>query len=331
VESGDREVKCMSPPGVGHVPVCVVNVGRLCSERGIIFHYEAPEVIKVNPLHGHTIGGNTIFIWGYNFGHFSENIQVYLGGEQCQNVQLVSEGQISCQVPPGVGKNLTVIVETLGSQSTKNNMSQYSYDAPIIQIISPQKYLVPGEQLLVFGSNFASSFTPDPNITLRICDSECMNITMKTLEQLECIIPQAAESDCTVTLEVGNQITTASYQVSYIPAFEWFSPKTFYIAITSVGLGFLIVGWVLHIIYGWWKRKKAEEIPYVPPSYAHEKKPLLHGATHVQYTEDPESQESQESQEHLEVQPTEEEDPGVHYDRIQTLTESDEPENMNYK
>ena len=95
---------CMVPRGMGwNLPVTVELTGGQQAAVEGKFSYEAPIVDSYHPRNGPPRGGFWVTISGRNFGHLDTSPTVSVGGRICLESYWMSNTQILCRGPPGVG------------------------------------------------------------------------------------------------------------------------------------------------------------------------------------------------------------------------------------
>lgn len=82
---------------------------------------------------GGTPGGNTLEVWGSNFGSESKTT-VTVGGRPCPLTAFSTIG-LKCTAPPGQGRNHRVVVTSFNLDSSQ--VMLYSYDPPKILVVNP--------------------------------------------------------------------------------------------------------------------------------------------------------------------------------------------------
>lgn len=135
----DNKVVCTAPAGTGMQKSIYVMAGGKRGPHLGHFNYDAPVVSKVMPEVGLAKGGSNMTIIGSGFGaalrnalvnqratngtngtaRFAQvdvNVTVLVGGKKCGRVQVVSDTEIKCIAPEGVGKR-RVVVSVNGHQS----------------------------------------------------------------------------------------------------------------------------------------------------------------------------------------------------------------------
>ena len=95
---------CMVPRGMGWgLPVTVELVGGEEASVQKKFSYEAPVVDSYHPRNGPPRGGFWVTIAGRNFGHLDTSPVASMAGHLCLETYWMSNTQIVCRGPPGVG------------------------------------------------------------------------------------------------------------------------------------------------------------------------------------------------------------------------------------
>merc|ERR1711871_1883092 len=142
----DSLVVCSVPPGTGsNLKVSVTINGKSSVTKKLpafpsnpgLFSYEAPEVASVSPRDGPAVGGVTITIKGTGFGHkLRENlvkytnatnstvdVDVLVGDEACEKITVLSDSELKCITPPGLGSRKVAVVVNGQSSALENGPS----------------------------------------------------------------------------------------------------------------------------------------------------------------------------------------------------------------
>lgn len=151
------QIVCLLPPGQGaNLPV-VLTVGGQVPVVTPTFSYLPPAINQVSPQSGPTQGGQTVTLFGVNFG-LSAIISFVSpsSGPYCTLTGLgQSHRQIVCIVPAGEGLNVPIQVNVSGQISPSIAANQYNYDAPVITAISPLTAPTSGgSQVTLTGTSF---------------------------------------------------------------------------------------------------------------------------------------------------------------------------------
>ncbi|MBN8639398.1 MAG: IPT/TIG domain-containing protein, partial [Anaerolineae bacterium] len=116
-----------------------------------------PTVLSVTPSNCTTSGGCVVTIKGYYFGN---KATVYFLDAICtrSSGQYVSDQQIVCTVPAGIGRNVPVRVDSVVTGTGVANSSVFSYLPPVItSAVAPTKLTSGGGIVTITGRNFGAS------------------------------------------------------------------------------------------------------------------------------------------------------------------------------
>ncbi|MDP2341565.1 MAG: IPT/TIG domain-containing protein [Deltaproteobacteria bacterium] len=140
----------------------------------------APEVFSVAPATGPEIGGTRLTIEGANF---PESARVVVDGVPCRRVELVSEGFISCETPPGRGVvDVAVLDEEAGGVGVFVDGFTY-IPAPRLDAVTPDSGNSEGGQLItIIGADF------QPGAVVVVGGSVCDDITVLA-DSITCTVP----------------------------------------------------------------------------------------------------------------------------------------------
>jgi hypothetical protein len=236
-----EELRCIVPPGVGkNLSVTVltgnqstIDIGnferikRLREESShkeiselAQFSYDAPVVKDYHPKWGPVEGLNTITIFGYNFGpdiqHVYQNrtTSVTIGGRPCLNTLWLSDKEIECKAPPGIGAKREVVVRVGnqyypkdGHECTKCNGCckpiYYNYRGPKIHRISPNHGTTAGgDTVNIYGESFGDEYHMP---TVLINDEVCPEIQWMSKTHIVCKTPSGWGEKKSVQVIVGDQ------------------------------------------------------------------------------------------------------------------------------
>ena len=146
----DDKIMCTAPEHeAGKAPVTIAvrghkNRGAVLSESSLeasqnraCVMYLGPIVLSLTPDHGPWSGGKKLRIFGEGFGKREQDIRVSIGGTDCKNVKLKSEKILECETQPSQTGVQDVRVYVNGVSSSDESKVQYTYEAPIMDTISP--------------------------------------------------------------------------------------------------------------------------------------------------------------------------------------------------
>ena len=192
---------CVTPAGCNANAQLVVNAGNQRAKDKVTLAYRRPEMGVVKPNNGQP--GDEITIYGHNFGrnasadgHAGEQgaciASAKIGGRPCISTRLISDDQIRCMVPNGVGKGLLVsITSTDPAQVPTSSKATFDYKPPVVKEITPQLFSsqTPYVQVTVKGEGFG----PDPgqeasteSIQVKVGESVCLDVEWRSPNSLVC-------------------------------------------------------------------------------------------------------------------------------------------------
>eukprot|EP00945_MAST-04E_sp_MAST-4E-sp1_P000404 g404.t1 len=219
----DSTVECLVPPGSGTKHKVFLTVaGQTYPPEGVeplLFSYQGPEVISVFPAHGSTEGMYDLVLTGRNFGTTYHLPNVFVDGVPCTSVKWVSNTVIKCLAPAGHGKDKSVVVWT-GDQHSRLDNTDFSYDSPIVESITPAKCPTYGGcKVTIKGRNFGHE--QGQHMQVKVGNYLCKTLgrgdqplwlNQRTLEcfvepdnKLVCKTPSGYGSDVKTTVQVANQ------------------------------------------------------------------------------------------------------------------------------
>ena len=177
-----HEIVCVLPSGLGADLSVSVSVAKQISNSNIKFSYDKPTVNaasrKDGPTQLRTVGGDEIVIRGSNFGPSQNNkISVYIADAPCNEPVVVSDSEIHCMAPAGVGRDVKITVRAGGQISEETPIVRFA--KPTVSQIQPL-HASPGDEITVTGSGFGAENTA-PLVT--IGGHPCNDETVLFLDQ----------------------------------------------------------------------------------------------------------------------------------------------------
>ena len=212
----DNVIECIVPKGVGaRHPVQVIVGGQVYppenSDEMLLFSYNAPIVLDVEPKNGPTEGGFEIIITGRNFGRMSHNPQPYIGGVPCQKTTWIKDSVIKCIAPEGHGRDKNVVV-WVGEQHSDVENNYFKYDLPIVESIEPDHCRTLGGCVLKLnGHNFGHE--QGTHIHVEVDGNICANIgrgdqpNWLSHHEMECVVGEGVGFNLDVSVEISEQIS----------------------------------------------------------------------------------------------------------------------------
>ena len=219
----DSVVECLLPPGAGtRHKVFLTVAGQTYPPPGgepMLFSYAGPELLSVFPAHGATDGMYDIVLTGRNFGTKFHLPNVFVDGVPCTSVKWVSDTVIKCLVPPGHGKDKSVVVWT-GDQHSRLDNDWFSYEVPEVNSIVPNTCLSRGGcKVLIKGRNFGHE--QGEHISIMIGDYKCKTIgrgdqpLWLNHHTLECFVPEGVGGKLNVKVTVSGQVSLPNDYFSF--------------------------------------------------------------------------------------------------------------------
>lgn len=206
------------------------------------FTYDAPSVTSIDPRNSQTAGGDSITIFGSNFGAASEiaSVSASIGSTACSAVASdAAHLSVVCTVVEGISDGLSVVVTVAAQVSGANSF--FSFDAPVVQTLDPNFGVTAGGfNVTVTGNNFglqSSSRTAD------LGDTACTEVYHISHTALECLAPSGFGDSLALTVAVdgltGSALGVFSYEGPSITAISPPNgPAAGSIAVTFTGLSF---------------------------------------------------------------------------------------------
>jgi hypothetical protein len=171
-------------------------------------------ISRVPPHHAAPKGGSVLSIHGSNFGPADSRLSAKIGSANCLRPTWHSDRLITCQLPRGLGANLTVSVRIDGIEGSLARA--FSYDAPVITKLVPAYGPATGGKTTIHGSNFGWSDS-HPTITLGEGHRQtpCQRVEWISDTRLTCHIPASLAGTMSIKVDVQGNVGSATdaYQV----------------------------------------------------------------------------------------------------------------------
>jgi len=209
------EMECISPPGVGGgFPVHVLLAGT-SSDPGSTSAMWSFALHKVTGYTGGpfpTAGGGTIYIQGENFGVFDSMPDVRLGNKHCFNAKWLSNEEVQCTVPSGVGTGLVITVSILGRDSAQS--VKFEYAAPTVLAVVPSigNRIAGGDTIVVQGLNFGDDASA---VQVQVGSSLAAGVNLISQSQVNFDLPAGTGKNVPVRVVVGGQSPQQAASLSY--------------------------------------------------------------------------------------------------------------------
>lgn len=234
------EVSCVTPAGIGASLTVLVNVGPLSGQpgdqasNGGLWSYTKHTISRVESSSStvDAAGGASVTIAGANFGTFDSKPAAKVGGVDCTSTMWVSDTQVTCRVPAGVGAALAVSVAIAGRTASLAGALSYSPPTVLTVVPSFNGDLTGGQVLIVQGLHFG---TADTGPTATIGGVPAPSVSWISDSQLKVTTPPGVGADLPVVVNVGGQSTPATGQgkfayasptvQSITPAFGFVGPS----------------------------------------------------------------------------------------------------------
>ena len=204
------QLACVVPPGVGAGNAVTVVVGGQLSARSesapLLFTYEAPQVVAIDPIEVPTTGIVSVTVYGRNFGERADLAAVLVGGVACLRTLWISSSVLECETPPGVGAAHAVDVVVGGQRSDAAASGSVDvslgYAAPTVSEFAPSSGPRRGGfELLIFGSGFGAARHA---ITVRVGALPCAPVRWISNGAVSCTAPPGA-GRAQITVNVAGQ------------------------------------------------------------------------------------------------------------------------------
>ena len=184
-----HEIVCVLPSGLGADLSVSVSVANQISNSNVKFSYDKPIVNaagrKDGPTQLRTVGGDEIVIRGSNFGPSQNNkISIYIADAPCNEPVVVSDSEIHCMAPAGVGRDVKITVRAGGQISKETPIVRFA--KPTVSHVQPV-HASPGDEITVTGTSFGAENTA-PLVT--IGGHPCKTSSWINDTNVLCTVPQ---------------------------------------------------------------------------------------------------------------------------------------------
>lgn len=206
---GHGMLQCISPGGVGAQRPLVMTVAGQDSE---VFEvsFTAPQLSSLAPHVLPTRGNVTLTLQGQHFGTDIAKVSVMVGAANCPLLEPLSDNQIRCTAPPGVGTGNAVRAIVAGQSS---NVLGVDYQAPVIQQVGPAALPTQGATTItLIGQNFGTT-----GASVSIGGESCPLIESgQDHEMIRCSAPPGQGLDVPILLSVAGQAANSA-NIDYLP------------------------------------------------------------------------------------------------------------------
>lgn len=211
----DGELICVVPAGAGAHRRVLVDAGgqrSLPSEsEDAVFSYNAPQVTQVSPATAPAVGGDEVSLMGVHFGPWAGRVTAFVGGRKCSRTTLVSDSELRCVLPAGVGKDVAVHVAAGGQAGPRVRL--FTYHAPTVLHVKPDHAPAKGgSRVTLRGANFGPR---NAAVTAFVGERPCQRTVWVGDAELECVVPEGVGGKLQVHVRAGNQGSRGVAHFSY--------------------------------------------------------------------------------------------------------------------
>jgi len=200
-----RKIICLTPAGAGIDQPVYVTIGGQTNAIPALFDYLPPTLYSITPNHYDSQGGITVTITGSSFSLISST---RIGPFYCPPTRSQTHTTIWCQLPPGLGANLSVTVTTSAGQVNDNinptpPLVEFSYNPPIIDTLSPRGARSGSNVFLTLtGQSFGVS--GEVRVGAWVCPT---NAGIYQHQTIQCALPIGHGANLPVTVTSGGQMS----------------------------------------------------------------------------------------------------------------------------
>ena len=205
-----HNINCKVPPSKngGTVPIVVrINTVTISST----YKYDHPLVETIEPEQIPNYGGSIITIRGRFFGDGNSKqdrdaVTAFVGGKQCEKTTLISEVEVECVTPPGLG------VDAKGGVMVKYNNARgeekmlATFRGPFIKRTIPSH--IPRDQPMRV--QFEGRFLGNKNRVTHVSidNKECKDLQLVDDHLLSCVVQPGNSGFASIKVEVGKDSST---------------------------------------------------------------------------------------------------------------------------
>jgi hypothetical protein len=195
----ETSLTCIVAAGVGAASDIAVTVQGNYSTVPRAFSYDKATVTAMQPtgVTYSTAGGPMITLYGSGFGSKDLGQQVVVGGiTPCQTSLYVSDTEMHCSIPQGVGQNLAVGVAHVFSDPIRRQIGEkansINYEVPVISLAAPESLLNQTGTLPVVNVSGSSFGLQDYGLVVTVGSVPCTSTTWVSDSSALCRVPPGA-------------------------------------------------------------------------------------------------------------------------------------------
>jgi hypothetical protein len=196
----ETSLTCVVAPGVGAASDIVVTVEGNYSVVPRAFSFDAPKVSAVQPtgITYSTSGGPMVTVYGSGFGSQDVGQLVVVDKDTpCKTSTHISDTQMTCSVPSGVGQGLSIGVAHAFNDTVRRQVgelpSSINYQAPEIASITALSGTLTQTGTLPVVKLTGSSFgLQDYSMTIKVGGIPCTSTTWQSDSSALCKVPPGA-------------------------------------------------------------------------------------------------------------------------------------------
>eukprot|EP00961_Rhodomonas_salina_P026286 354980-Rhodomonas_salina.1 len=181
-----------------------------------------------------------------HFGADSSDSKISVGATVCSVTLFKSDTSMCCVVAPGIGGDLSISTVVSGQAMTVPRA--FSYDAPMITQVSPQRTPTTGGRISISGVNFGTSRYFEEQQVF-IGSTECVTETWFSDTSIRCTVDEGSGFQLDVVVKVLGQKSEVntnerfSYNAPTIDSVSpGFGPGTGGRTITVIGANYGLIG-----------------------------------------------------------------------------------------
>jgi hypothetical protein len=215
--TSQSQLRCFVSAGTGASYGVAVAVAKVVGSSLSVFSYDGPVVTRLPIRNGPPSSGQTLTMYGMNFGVTDASVSAKVGSTDCRTTSWLSSSVMTCQSAAAVRLEasvpLYVVVDTLSATL----FATFSYDSPVVTYASTFNQLVTGPGLItITGSNF---LPVDTTVSAAVNMVACVSTSWLTSTAIQCLFTQDINYGATYTVMVGDFAGTFSTRYAYDSSF----------------------------------------------------------------------------------------------------------------
>jgi hypothetical protein len=171
-----------------------------------------PHVEQVHPDEGPIYGNVAVSILGSGFGKMDLGQVARIGDLPCLRTSWISDTELRCVLPPGMGANKPVSVDVLGATSKETScLFTYRDEGPFVDRVEPGQGGADME-ISIFGVNLGA---PELNPTAFVGGRSCTATKWVSSREIRCLVPPGHGKKLNVSVVIAGLRADTKGKFSY--------------------------------------------------------------------------------------------------------------------